>query len=58
MRTSRKRLNNSSKILAEGYIEVTTSVSSADILMRERFPGYTGKARKSRIRLNGDSEDD
>ena len=38
MRQTRKRLNNSSKILAEGYIEVTTSVSSADVLIRERFP--------------------
>ena len=51
MRTSRKRLNNSSKILAEGYIEVTTSVSSADVLIRERFPDYTGKALKRRISL-------
>jgi hypothetical protein len=57
MRQTRKRLNNSSKILSEGYIEVTTSVSSADVLMRERFPGYTGKALKNRIRLVGDSED-
>jgi len=37
---------------------VTTSVSSADVLIRERFPGYTGKALKSRIRLVGDNEDD
>ena len=57
MRQTRKRLNNNSKILSEGYIEVTTSVSSADALIREGFPSYTGKALKSRIRLVGDSED-
>jgi len=51
MRQTRKRLNNSSKILSEGYIEVTTSVSNADALMRERFSGYTGKALKRRISL-------
>jgi len=57
MRQTRKRLNNSSKILAEGYIKVTTSVSSADALIRERFPSYAGKALKSRIRLV-EGEDD
>lgn len=58
MRQTRKRINNSSKILGVKYIEVTTSVSSADVLIRERFPSYTGKALKSRIRFVGDNEDD
>ena len=51
MRTSRKRINDNSKILAEAYIEVTTSVSIADALIKEDFPDYTGKALKSKIKI-------
>ena len=51
LRQSRKRINNKTKILSDAYIEVTTSVSAADTLVRERFPDYEGKALKSRIRV-------
>ena len=43
MRTSRKRINDNSKILGEGYIEVPTSVSIADSLIKEIFPTTQGK---------------
>lgn len=43
MRTSRKRINDNSKILGEGYIEVTTSVSIANSLIKEIFPTTQGK---------------
>ena len=43
MRTSRKRINDNSKILGEGYIEVTTSVSIAESLIKEIFPTTQGK---------------
>jgi hypothetical protein len=51
LRQSRKRITGKTKILADAYIEVTTSVSAADTLVRERFPEYEGKALKSRMRL-------
>ena len=57
MRTSRKRITDNTKILGADYIEVTTSVSSADVVLRDRFPDYTGKALKSRIRLVVDDDD-
>jgi hypothetical protein len=49
-RKTRSRIEKKSKTLPEGHIEVTTSVSIADVIVSERFPGYTGKALKSRSR--------
>jgi hypothetical protein len=49
-RKTRSRIEKKTKTLSEGHIEVTTSVSIADVIVSERFPGYTGKALKSRIR--------
>ena len=56
LRQSRKRITNKTKILSNAYIEVTTSVSVADAIVRERFPEYEGKALKSRIQVADDQE--
>jgi len=49
-RKTRSRIQKKAKTLADDHIEVTTSVSAADAIVSERFPRYTGKALKSRIR--------
>ena len=43
MRTSHKRMNDHSPILGEGYIEVPTSVSIVDSLIKELFSTTQGK---------------
>ena len=54
LRQSGKRITNKTKILSDACIEVTTSVSAADAIIRERFTDYAGKALKSRIRIADD----
>jgi len=49
-RKTRSRIQKKAKTLADDHIEVTTSVSAADAIVSKRFPRYTGKALKSRIR--------
>ena len=56
LRQSRKRITNKTKILSDAYIEVTTSVSAADAIVRERFPKYEGKALNSRIQVADDQD--
>ena len=49
-RKTRSRIQQKTKTLSDDHIEVTTSVSAADAIVSGRFPRYTGKALKSRIR--------
>ena len=49
-RKTRSRIQKETKTLSDDHIEVTTSVSAADAIVSERFPRYTGKSLKSRIR--------
>ncbi len=50
-RQVRQRVKNGSKILSDAYIEVTTSVSAADAMLRGLYANYNGKGLKSRIKL-------
>jgi hypothetical protein len=50
MRQSRKRQKDGTKILGDAFIEVTTSVSAAAVIIQQQFPDYTGKALKSKIK--------
>ena len=56
LRQSGKRIINKTKILSDARIEVTTSVSAADAINRERFTDYEGEALKSRIRIADDQD--
>ena len=55
LRKTRSRLQKGEKDLSTEYIEVTTTVSAADVVMRGKFAHYTGEAlkkeEKSSIRI-------
>ena len=63
LRKTRSRVQKCEKELGSEYIEVTTTVSAADIIVRGKFAHYTGEALKreevSSIRVNpkGEGED-
>ena len=55
-RKTKSRVQKGEKELASEYIEVTTTVSTADMIIKGKFTQYTGEALKreevSSIRVN------
>ena len=60
LRKTRSRISKGEKELSSEYIEVTTTVSAADMIIKGKFAHYTGEALKreevSSIRVNPKEE--
>ena len=60
LRKTRSRIQKGEKELSSQYIEVTTTVSAADMIIKGKFAHYTGEALKreevSSIRVNPKEE--
>ena len=61
LRKTRSRIQKGEKELVSDYIEVTTTVSAADMIIKGQFALYTGEALKreevSSIRVNPKEEE-
>ena len=61
LRKTRSRIQKGEKELSTEYIEVTTTVSAADMVIKGKFAHYTGEALKreevSSIRVNPKEEE-
>ena len=61
LRKTRSRIQKGEKGLVSDYIEVTTTVSAADMIIKGQFALYTGEALKreevSSIRVNPKEEE-
>ena len=61
LRKTRSRIQKGEKELSSEYIEVTTTVSAADMIIKGKFAHYTGEALKreevSSIRVNPKEEE-
>ena len=60
LRKTRSRIRRGEKELASEYLEVTTTVSAADMIIKGKFAHYTGEALKreevSSMRVNPKEE--